>query len=622
LLAYLCGELQAQHVKGMMSNVPAASLCSFERDGFVFYDERGTIEITCSIPITDQKYDPYDAVLALARAKYPHIDFDRPATISMDSFKWARRSCLSALAAEKPVAPASTDLGTVIAYRLESRVFVGTESDNMEVFDEAAGLWRVVKGDKVLKGLVREAVLQEFRPKKASYVEGKLVLSRSGPTPGPMKSQKIRNTTVDECTSLLRRDPSRPLDGEATRRLLLDSAGMVYDFNSDTTRCAAAGIRLSRRLPFRFSEEWVVDAGAKARLSDLLEEVFRLWLAGHGGLGDSPHGQAIAQSILTLVAGAGFEVWNVLLPIYGGNLDLVLWELLHFAADASSWERRCEFVYRVGPGGCGKDVLVVLRTSFFGSRDQGGLSMAVPPTFFTSRHAVNPDAPSTTLESMRGMKFVVSSEVPAHTHFAVDVAKALTEQQGAYMTSRGLYSSPVSWRPTAGLEMTSNHDLVLTDEQMSDSGLRRRLFYVKHSAVLLNSGRDVKARILSGAMNAELMWLAKKFFGYLRRMANGTRLVPIPKAILDDSAELLDQNRAQDARLWLEAHTTPAAKIDQGTLATAVRRAAAEALSVDEKAADALLKTAGCRTRRVGAGIFLMWLYPEGTAYKAVKLAV
>jgi hypothetical protein len=247
--------------------------------------------------------------------------------------------------------------------------------------------------------------------------------------------------------------------------------------------------------------------------------------------------------------------------------------------------------------------------------------MSVPPAFFTSRHAVNPDAPSTTLESMRGMKFVVASEVPAHTYFAIDTAKALTEQQGAYMTSRGLYSAPVSWRPTAGLEMTSNHDLVLADEQMSDSGLRRRLLYVKHTAVLLNSGRDIKAHILSGALNAELMWLAKKFFGYLLRMPSGTRLVPIPKVILDDTAELLDQNRAQDVRVWLESHTTPAGKIEQGTLATAVRRAVAEALGVDEKVADGLLKAAGCRTRRVGAGIFLLWLYPEGSQYRAVKIA-
>jgi hypothetical protein len=169
--------------------------------------------------------------------------------------------------------------------------------------------------------------------------------------------------------------------------------------------------------------------------------------------------------------------------------------------------------------------------------------------------------------------------------------------------------------------MTSNHELTLSDDQMSDTGLKRRLLYVKHSAVLLDSDRDVKAQILNGSMNPELFWLAKKFFGYLARMPHGTRLLPIPKQIVDDTAELLEQSKAQDARVWLEAHTVPAAKIEQGSLATAIRRALAEALGVEDKAADALLKAAGCRTRRIGAGIFMLWLYPEGTQHKAVKLA-
>jgi hypothetical protein len=116
------------------------------------------------------------------------------------------------------------------------------------------------------------------------------------------------------------------------------------------------------------------------------------------------------------------------------------------------------------------------------------------------------------------------------------------------------------------------------------------------------------------------MWLAKKFFSYLLRMPSGTRLVPIPKVIQDDTAELLDQNRAQDVRVWLETYTAPAGKIEQGTLATALRRAVAESLGIEERAADGLLKAAGCRPRRVGAGIFILWLYPEATQHKAVRL--
>jgi hypothetical protein len=43
-------------------------------------------------------------------------------------------------------------------------------------------------------------------------------------------------------------------------------------------------------------------------------------------------------------------------------------------------------------------------------------------------------------------------------------------------------------------------------------------------------------------------------------------------------------------------------------------------LGIEERTADAVLKAAGCRTRRVGAGIFMTWLYPDTAAHKAIKL--
>ena len=40
--------------------------------------------------------------------------------------------------------------------------------------------------------------------------------------------------------------------------------------------------------------------------------------------------------------------------------------------------------------------------------------------------------------------------------------------------------------------------------------------------------------------------------------------------------ELLEQKRANDVRIWLEANTAPAVKIEAGTLAVAIRRKIAE----------------------------------------------
>ncbi len=43
-------------------------------------------------------------------------------------------------------------------------------------------------------------------------------------------------------------------------------------------------------------------------------------------------------------------------------------------------------------------------------------------------------------------------------------------------------------------------------------------------------------------------------------------------------------------------------------------------MDVDEKVGGMLLKTAGAKAKRVGAGIFLMFMYPDAVAYKAVRL--
>ena len=65
-----------------------------------------------------------------------------------------------------------------------------------------------------------------------------------------------------------------------------------------------------------------------------------------------------------------------------------------------------------------------------------------------------------------------------------------------------------------------------TDEQQGDTGVKRKLNYIKMNAKLLNSGRDVKAVINKGSLNPELFWLAKVFYEYLLRMPHSTRLHP------------------------------------------------------------------------------------------------
>ena len=270
---------------------------------------------------------------------------------------------------------------------------------------------------------------------------------------------------------------------------------------------------------------------------------------------------------------------------------------------------RCEFRYKYGEGGSGKDVGHCVALNFFGTRDKNGLAGLIPASFFTSSLPVNPDAPSTTLDQMRGMRYLANNEVPLHRYFNTDAVKVLAEQEGVPILSRGIYAAPVPWRPMGGVLCCSNHPLVLNDEQQTDSGNGRRLLYSRmRRESMIESSNDVKTAINSGSLNPEMFWLAKKFYSYLVRMPLSTRLHPIPPRIAAETAELLSSKKMAELKAWIEddANTKPAPAIAQGTLARVVKEKVADVFKIDLNAADALLKSAGTRTKRIGAGIFML----------------
>jgi hypothetical protein len=248
------------------------------------------------------------------------------------------------------------------------------------------------------------------------------------------------------------------------------------------------------------------------------------------------------------------------------------------------------------------------------------LAGIIPSAFFTGRYQVNPDAPSTTLEQMRGMRYLANNEVPKHDFINMDAIKALCEQEGVPMISRGLYADPVPWRPMAGVSMGGNHPLALTDAQMGDSGNRRRLCYLRMLAALADSGKDIKKIINAGKLNAELFWIARKFYEYLQKMPHSTRLHPIPPRVQAETKELLDQKKAIQVRAWLEQNTEAAEKIAAGTLAATIRAVVAGAFGLEKQAVSVLLVAAGAKNKKIGEGHFLIYLYPDGAQYRAIKL--
>lgn len=262
----------------------------------------------------------------------------------------------------------------------------------------------------------------------------------------------------------------------------------------------------------------------------------------------------------------------------------------------------------------------MIALNFFGTRDKNGLTGIIPSAFFTCKYQINPDSPSTTLEQMRSMRYLANNEVPHHNFINLDAIKALCEQEGVPMISRGLYADPVPWRPMGGVSMGGNHPLALSDTQMADSGNRRRLCYLRMRAKLADSGKDIKKVVNAGKLNPELLWTARKFYEYLQRMPHSTRLHPIPPRVQAETRELLDQKKAIEVKAWIESNTEPAERIAGGTLAATIRQVLCKAFGAEKQAITALIVAAGAKSKRIGDGHFLTYLYPDGTQFKAIKL--
>ena len=421
------------------------------------------------------------------------------------------------------------------------------------------------------------------------------------------------------------RQPSVPLDADNTRRYLQDADGRIYDFITDSFIDGCASLRLGRRLPFSFAD-WDVDPEWKRRFAGLLEKIFAYWNAGSGPSGKTledgdPFGKSLAAQFKELVAEGPSGYWPLVLAVYKNNVDEALWQTLHLTADACALARRCEYTYQYGPGGTGKDTLHIIKNNFFGNRSQGGYSTVMPATWFTSKHVVNPDAPSTTLDQLRCMRYAGNNEIPIHTWFNADAVKPLCEQQGTWLISRGLYKDPEPWRPMAGLGLTGNHPLILSDEQCADGGNRRRLNYLKMLARFPESKqKDVKTMINAGTLNTEILWLVRRIFPYL--MSNeGSRLLPRPPRVIKETTQLLNQSTQKKIIAFLIEHTKPAATYSQASGIKEVKDVFTKAFKLTASEWTVHAHAIGLQQKvSGGAGRVWVYQYPDEVAMRAVHL--
>ena len=171
-----------------------------------------------------------------------------------------------------------------------------------------------------------------------------------------------------------------------------------------------------------------------------------------------------------------------------------------------------------------------------------------------------------------------------------------------------------------GLQLTSNHPLRLTQEQSDDTGIGRRLNVLRLRHTFDESEVDVKDLIGNGTFNHELMWLcAYLYSNYLCRLpASGTRIVPRPPHVMQDTGLAENYSVVLTVQGWIEENTVPGDSIGVGTSSASVKSVIANALELEAGQVDSILAAAGLKQKRNGAKRCFMYMYPLRNQLKSV----
>ncbi|CAE7284306.1 unnamed protein product, partial [Symbiodinium sp. CCMP2456] len=216
----------------------------------------------------------------------------------------------------------------------------------------------------------------------------------------------------------------------------------------------------------------------------------------------------------------------------------VLYLLRLHARALSGYARICELLYMYGCGSSGKDVIFLPLLTFLG-HEAFNYGAILPGRFVTACR---------------------SAEANAATPFQ-EFMKAFCEQQGAPISGRALNRGPRSWRPQGLLFCTSNHAPRVQNSEDDGWTRRARVWETQHRFVANPTGPaerkgddGLKARIQSGAFNAELLYFAMGLYGSLKERFNpGTMLIPMPAEMRDVQAELAKGGAQRCATDFIES---------------------------------------------------------------------
>lgn len=151
-----------------------------------------------------------------------------------------------------------------------------------------------------------------------------------------------------------------------------------------------------------------------------------------------------------------------------------------------------------GPSGTGKSTLMATMELLF-----GGYGVSAPSGTLRARGS-EASGPSNDLHTLRGKRFVSTSETNEHTAYNEDLIKRLTGRD--QIQSRRLYQEFQSWSPRCTIWLATNHPPRFSSD---DDAIWRRAKIVPFNTVLLGDGEvaDFAHNVLADELDGILNWL-------------------------------------------------------------------------------------------------------------------
>ena len=563
-----------------------AKVMSLEHDGLVVQltskmDASVLVEklrSTALLPIELKQYP--SNVLEYVKSAYPHHAWT-PSLIrlSIDEIAKCWAICRTALE-EGPGACCRRNIAfaKVLATRLEGTVVIPTYNTAVvEEFDEVARCWRVSKKDKDEMHTIARGHMSMFHKVTYQNKHGMLKGVRSEDPVDPLMQTSFCNPVANEAILYLKVSVPPLDDAERVRHQILFSCGSLYCFKDGSVRRGMPEDRIRRHcpVPYRIPDlpadimsDIHGDQGLIRLLHRFYKEGGRSLVNAAASAADPQHGLA-SQILVMLNRLVGVDRFIKFLATWTVDWDEVIIWLKWLARGASSHPRFTEATWVVGAAEGGKDMLVALLQSLFGTGDEG-LVATLTYQYITESAGgwSNKESCAPFLRSCAAARFVLISEVPNES-ISMTTLKPLCEQRGALVASRGLYEGAGGFRPMALPLITSNFTPRLCANESTDAGAKSRIrvFSTPHIFSLSPSmaSHSMADVTLGDAANAgelapSMFFMLTVVYGLLDLSTDSRNVGPLPDRIAEETAQCFEDDVHSDSpfEVWLRTMVGPA----------------------------------------------------------------